>query len=72
MHHGPDARVTVEGRAARAEGVSVRPEELAGALQGLMQWAHEHAPRPEPPVRRRLREHLGRDPRDLPIVSRSL
>ncbi len=51
---------------------SVRPEELAGALTRLMEWAHEHAPRPEPPVRRRLREHLGRDPRDLPIVSRSL
>jgi len=50
----------------------VRPEELADALKRLTEWAQEHAPRPEPPVRRRLREHLGRDPRDLPIVSRSL
>jgi len=50
----------------------MRPEELAEALKRLVEWADEHAPRPEPPVRRRLREHLGRDPGDLPIVSRSL
>jgi hypothetical protein len=50
----------------------VEPEELAGALKRLREWADEHAPHPEPAVRRRLREHLGRDPRELPIVSRAL
>ena len=38
------------------------PEELAAALVRLTEWAEERAPEPEPPVRRRLREHLGRDP----------
>ena len=50
----------------------MRPAELAGALVGLLEWAHRHAPRPEAPVYRRLREHLGQDPADLPIVSRAL
>ena len=50
----------------------MRPEELAGALVRLWEWAQVHAPRPEPPVQRRLREHLGQDPADLPIVSRAL
>jgi hypothetical protein len=50
----------------------VEPEELAGALKRLADWAVEHAPEPEPAVRQRLREHLGGDPRDMPIVSRSL
>jgi cell division protease FtsH len=50
----------------------VEPEELAGALKRLTEWAQEHAPEPEPPVRRRLREHLGCEPRELPIVSRAL
>ena len=48
------------------------PEELAGALKRLMEWAEEHAPAPEPAVRRMLREHFERDPRELPIVSRAL
>jgi hypothetical protein len=30
-------------------------EELAGALSGLWRWAQEHAPTPEPEIRRRLR-----------------
>jgi hypothetical protein len=50
----------------------VEPEELAGAFKRLADWAEEHAPEPEPAVRRRLREHLGREPADLPIVSRAL
>jgi cell division protease FtsH len=50
----------------------VEPEELAGALKRLADWAEKHAPEPEPEVRRRLRDHLGADPSDLPIVSRSL
>ena len=48
------------------------PEELAAALVRLTEWAEERAPEPEPPVRRRLREHLGRDPAELPIVTRKL
>ena len=51
---------------------SVEPEELAGALKRLADWATEHAPEPEPEVRRRLREHLGADPREMPVVSRPL
>jgi len=50
----------------------MEPEELAGALKRLADWAAEHAPEPEPVVRRLLREHLGADPREVPIVSRSL
>ena len=50
----------------------MEPEELAGALKRLAEWAEDHAPEPEPAVRRRLREHLERDPRELPIVSRAL
>jgi hypothetical protein len=50
----------------------VEPTELAGAIKRLTDWAEAHAPEPEPAVRRRLREHLDGDPRDLPIVSRAL
>jgi hypothetical protein len=50
----------------------VEPEELASALKRLADWAAEHAPKPEPVVRRLLREHLGADPRELPVVSRGL
>ena len=50
----------------------VDPEELAGALKELADWAAKHAPQPEPAVRRRLREHLGGDPSDVPVVSRAL
>jgi hypothetical protein len=50
----------------------VEPEELAGALKELLEWAHEHAPAPEPEVRRRLREHFGTEPGDLPVVARGL
>jgi hypothetical protein len=50
----------------------VEPEELADAVRRLTEWAEAHAPRPESAVRRRLREHLGGDPRDWPIVSRGV
>jgi cell division protease FtsH len=50
----------------------VEPEELAGALKRLAEWAERYAPAPESPVRRRLREHFGADPAELPVVSRPL
>jgi hypothetical protein len=50
----------------------VEPEELAGALKRLAQWAERYAPVAESPVRRRLRAHFGVDPADLPVVSRPL
>lgn len=50
----------------------MEPEELAGALKRLTEWAERHAPEPEPEARRRLREHFGRDPTELPVVSRGL
>ena len=50
----------------------MEPEELADALKRLAAWAEQHAPTPESAVRRRLHDHLGRDPGDLPIVSRAL
>jgi hypothetical protein len=50
----------------------VRPEDLARALKDLVEWAHEHAPAPEPEVRRRLRDHFGTEPIDLPVVARGL
>ena len=50
----------------------MEPEELASAIKRLTEWAEERAPRPESAVRRRLREHLGGDPAERPIVSRAL
>jgi len=50
----------------------VEPEELAGAIKRLTEWAERHAPEPEPEARRRLREHFGADPAGLPVVSRPL
>jgi hypothetical protein len=47
-------------------------EELAGALIGLWRWAQEHAPAPEPEIRRRLREHLGADPAELEVLTEDL
>ena len=48
----------------------MEPEELARALKHLSDWADQHAPKPEPPIRRRLRQHLDQDPADLAVVSR--
>ncbi len=50
----------------------MEPEELAGAIKRLVEWAERHAPEPEPPLRLRLREHFERDPAELPVVSRPL
>jgi hypothetical protein len=50
----------------------MEPEELADSLKRLLAWAEQHAPKPEPAARRRLREHLAQDPAELPIVSREL
>jgi hypothetical protein len=50
----------------------VEPEELASALKRLAAWAEEHAPEPEPAVRRALREHFEREPSELPVVGRGL
>ena len=50
----------------------MEPEELADSLKRLAAWAERHAPEPESAVRARLREHLGCDPGELPIVSRAL
>src|SRR3954469_24205497 len=64
-------RRSMGGAGAWQDG-SVEPEELAGAIKRLVEWAQERAPRPESAVRRRLREHLGGDPAERPIVSREL
>jgi ATPase family associated with various cellular activities (AAA) len=50
----------------------VEPEELARSLKELLEWAQEHAPAPEPEVRRRLRDHFGTEPVDLPVVARGM
>ena len=50
----------------------VEPEELAEALTRLARWAERHTPVPESAVRRRLREHFGIDPMELPVVTRPL
>ncbi len=47
-------------------------EELALALKRLADWAERHAPVAEPVLRRLLRDHLGADPRELPVVTRPL
>ena len=48
------------------------PEELAASINRLVDWAEQHAPKPEPPVRVRLRAHFGCEPGELPVVTRSL
>ena len=48
------------------------PEELASALRDLSAWATAHAPVEESPLRSRLRDHLGCDPAELPVVSKEI
>jgi hypothetical protein len=48
------------------------PEELASALRDLSAWATAHAPVEESPLRARLRDHLGFDPAELPVVSKEI
>ena len=50
----------------------VEPEELAKSIKRLVGWAEEHAPKPEPEIRVRLRAHFAREPGELPVVSRAL
>jgi hypothetical protein len=50
----------------------VEAEELATTPKRLADWAEQHAPKPEPLVRRRLREHFGTDLARIPVVSRTL
>jgi hypothetical protein len=50
----------------------VEPEELPSALKRLSAWAEQHAPAPEPEVRKLLRAHLGAEPGELPVASRPL
>jgi hypothetical protein len=47
------------------------PEALAVALCDLVDWARANAPADESPLRRRIVDHLGRDPAELPVVSLS-
>src|SRR3954468_22762731 len=49
----------------------MEPEELAGAIKRLTEWAEEHAPRPESAVRRRVGSDLGGGPAEGPIVARA-
>jgi cell division protease FtsH len=48
------------------------PEELATALRDLQAWALANAPAEESGLRVRIRDHLGVDPADLPVVSREI
>ena len=47
----------------------IDPGELAHAFKELADWASQRAPVPEPAIRRRLREHLGTEPSELPVVA---
>jgi hypothetical protein len=51
---------------------AMEPEELAGAIKRLTDWAARHAPEPEAEPRLRLREHFDADPLELAVVSRPL
>jgi ATPase family associated with various cellular activities (AAA) len=48
------------------------PEDLARALRDLYAWAMTNAPVEESGLRMRLREHLGSDPAELPVVSKEI
>ena len=50
----------------------LKPEELASALRDLTAWAAAHAPVEESPLRARIRDHLGCDPAELPVVSKEI
>jgi ATPase family associated with various cellular activities (AAA) len=50
----------------------VTPEELAQAFRDLHAWALAHAPSEESPLRARIREHIGADPAELPVVSQEI
>jgi hypothetical protein len=46
-------------------------DELAVAIRDLTEWAQTQTPAEDPPLRRRIAEHLGCDPAELPVVSRT-
>lgn len=48
------------------------PAQLARAIAGLYAWALENAEQEESALRRRLADHFGRDPAELPVVARSI
>src|SRR3954451_19290307 len=54
---------------ARMRGWTRKSWRGAEATRGL---GERHAPRPDPPVRRRLEAHFGADPTELPVVGQSL
>jgi hypothetical protein len=64
----PDAPV----RYGREVAEALSPEELARALRDLSAWAAAHTPAEESPLRARLRDHLGTDPAELPVVSKEI
>jgi hypothetical protein len=41
-------------------------------LRDLLDWARMNAPADESPLRKRIAEHLGQDPAELPVVSRTI
>src|SRR5438477_5592202 len=51
---------------------SLTPEDLARSLRDLYAWAMANAPVEESGLRAQLREHLGCDPAELPVVSREI
>jgi hypothetical protein len=53
-------------------GEPLKPEELAAAVRDLTAWAAAHAPVEESPLRARVRDHLGCDPAELPVVSKEI
>jgi ATPase family associated with various cellular activities (AAA) len=53
-------------------GDPLKPEELASALRDLNAWAAAQAPVEESPLRARIRDHLGCDPAELPVVSKEI
>ena len=55
--------------ASDVEGLSAA--ELARAIRELTDWATAQTPAEEPPLRKRIAEHLRCDPAELPVVSRT-
>src|SRR3712207_1503991 len=58
--------------APAGHSVTMEIPDLARAIKELHEWALAHAPVPESPVRRCLREHLRADPAALEVVTETL
>jgi ATPase family associated with various cellular activities (AAA) len=67
-----DAAFAFDLRYGRFVADRLEPEDLARAFRDLHAWALAHAPAEESPLRARLRDHLGIDPAELPVVSREI